>query len=481
MTVAARCPIDLDSLGISGLAADSREVRPGYLFMAVPGARSDGRAFIPDALARGARAILAPVGTAADALPDGVPVFLDEAPRRLFARLAARFFGAQPARAVAVTGTSGKTSVVDFIRQLWRLLGLPAASLGTLGIVAPGLCRSGALTTPDPVELHRDLARLAEAGIERVALEASSHGLDQYRLDGVNVSTGVFTNLSRDHLDYHPDLESYLDAKLGLFRRVMPPGGLAVVNWDDPAGAKAGEAARAAGHNVWRFGQIGHGLEIELEGVEPAHEGQVVTFRLLGRRHRARLPLIGAFQAANALAALGAVVGEGEDAESAAGCLERLRGVRGRLELAARASSGAPVYVDYAHKPAALAAVLKALRPFVRGRLVLVFGAGGDRDRGKRPEMGGVANRLADRAIVTDDNPRSEDPAAIRAAILAACPGAAEIGDREAAIAAGMDGLGPDDALLIAGKGHETSQTVGAETRPFDDRAVARRVAERRA
>ncbi len=478
---AAGCRIDLDALGICGMTADSREVRPGYLFLAVPGANADGRAFIQDALARGARAILAPAGTAVDSLPAGVAVILDEAPRRLFARLAARFFGTQPARVAAVTGTSGKTSVVDFIRQLWRLLGLPAASLGTLGLVAPGHCRAGALTTPDPVELHRDLARLAEAGIDRVALEASSHGLDQHRLDGVKVSTGVFTNLSRDHLDYHPDFESYLDAKLGLFRRVMPPGGLAVVNADDPAGMAAGEAARAAGHDVWHFGRTGPALEIAIERLEPAEEGQVAAFRFLGRRHRVRMPLVGAFQAENALAALGAVAGEREDPHSVVACLEGLSGVRGRLELAARAASGAPVYVDYAHKPGALAAVLEALRPFVRGRLVLVFGAGGDRDPGKRAEMGAVAQRLADRIIVTDDNPRTEDAASIRAAILAACPGAAEIGDRKAAIAAGMDDAGPEDVLLIAGKGHETSQTVGAEVHPFDDRAVARQLAEQAA
>ena len=478
---AAGCRIDLDALGICGMTADSREVRPGYLFLAVPGANADGRAFIPDALARGARAILAPAGTAVDSLPAGVAVILDEAPRRLFARLAARFFGMQPARVAAVTGTSGKTSVVDFIRQLWRLLGLPAASLGTLGLVAPGHCRAGALTTPDPVELHRDLARLAEAGIDRVALEASSHGLDQHRLDGVKVSTGVFTNLSRDHLDYHPDFESYLDAKLGLFRRVMPPGGLAVVNADDPAGMAAGEAARAAGHDVWHFGRTGPALDIAIERLEPAEEGQVAAFRFLGRRHRVRMPLVGAFQAENALAALGAVAGEREDPHSVVACLEGLSGVRGRLELAARTASGAPVYVDYAHKPGALAAVLEALRPFVRGRLVLVFGAGGDRDPGKRAEMGAVAQRLADRIIVTDDNPRTEDAASIRAAILVACPGAAEIGDRKAAIAAGMDDAGPGDVLLIAGKGHETSQTVGTQVHPFDDRAVARQLAERAA
>ncbi len=476
---AAGCRIDLDALGIRGLTADSREVRPGYLFMAVPGARADGRAFIADALARGAGAILAPAGTAAEGVPDSVPVIFDESPRRLFARLAARFFGIQPERMAAVTGTSGKTSVVDFIRQLWRLLGLPAASLGTLGIVAPDRCRAGALTTPDPVQLHRELARLAEAGIERVALEASSHGLDQYRLDGVEVSTGVFTNLSRDHLDYHPDLESYLDAKLGLFRRVMAPGGLAVVNADDPAGEAAGEAAHAAGHKVWRFGQGRPGLEIDIERVEPDGERQIVAFRLLGRRHRVRMPFIGAFQASNALAALGAVAGDRADPHSVVPCLEELCGVRGRLELAARTPAGAPIYVDYAHKPGALAAVLEALRPSVRGRLVLAFGAGGDRDPGKRAEMGAVAHRLADMAIVTDDNPRTEDPAAIRAAILAGCPGASEIGDRKAAIAAGIDRLGPDDALLIAGKGHETGQTVGAEVRPFDDGAVARQLAER--
>ncbi len=480
MSAAGRL-IDLDALDIRGMTADSRDVRPGYLFMAVPGARTDGRTFIPDAIAKGARAILAPVGTAADALPAGVTVILDETPRRLFARLAARFFGAQPAKTVAVTGTSGKTSVVDFIRQLWRLLGLPAASLGTLGLVAPGLCRAGALTTPDPVALHRDLARLAEAGVDHAAMEASSHGLDQHRLDGVNVSTGVFTNLSRDHLDYHPDFESYLEAKLGLFRRVMPPGGFAVVNADDPAGLTAGEAARAAGHDVWRFGRTGPALDIAIERLELAEEGQVVSFRFLGRRHRVRLPFIGAFQAENALAALGAVAGERDDPHAVVACLEDLHSVRGRLELAAHAPSGAPVYVDYAHKPGALAAALEALRPFVRGRLVLVFGAGGDRDAGKRPEMGAVAHRLADRIIVTDDNPRREDAAAIRAAILAACPGAEEIGDRKAAIAAGMERLGPRDALLVAGKGHEASQIVGVEAHPFDDRAVARQLAERAA
>ena len=370
--------------------------------------------------------------------------------------------------------------MVDFIRQLWHLLGFPAASLGTLGLIAPGMRRAGALTTPDPVQLHRDLAQLAEAGIDRVALEASSHGLDQYRLDGVRVSTAVFTNFSRDHLDYHADLERYLDAKLGLFRRVMAPGGLAVVNADDPAGAKAGAAARAAGQTVWRFGRSGQASEIEIEDIEPAADGQIVSFRLFGRPHRTRLPFTGEFQAFNALAALGAIAAEDHDPDTAAACLEGLHGVRGRLELAARTRSGAPVYVDYAHKPGALAAALEALRPSVHGRLVVVFGAGGDRDAGKRGQMGAVADRLADLAIVTDDNPRTEDPAAIRAAVLSACPGALEIPDREQAIAAGMESLGADDALLVAGKGHETSQIEGGVVRPFDDRAVARRLAERR-
>jgi len=474
MTPATECRIDLDALGITGLAADSRKVRPGYLFMAVPGARADGRAFAADAAARGARAILAPVGTAPDSLPDGVAVVLDETPRRAFARLAARFFGAQPARTAAVTGTSGKTSVVDFIRQLWRLLGLPAASLGTLGLIAPGMRRAGALTTPDPVQLHRDLARLAEAGIDRVALEASSHGLDQHRLDGVRVSTAVFTNFSRDHLDYHASLEDYLNAKLGLFRRVLTPGGVAVINADDPAGERVDAAARAAGHTVWRFGRSGRASEIAIESIEPAADGQAVSFRLFGRPHRTRLAFAGEFQALNALAALAAVAAEERDPDTAAACLEGLRGVRGRLELAARTRSGAPIYVDYAHKPGALAAALEALRPSVQGRLIVVLGAGGDRDPGKRGEMGAVADRLADLAIVTDDNPRTEDPAAIRAAILSACPGAVEIADRKEAIAAGIDSLRAEDALLVAGKGHETSQIEGAESRPFDDRAVAR-------
>ncbi len=478
---AAECPLDLAALGVTGLAADSREVRPGDLFLAVPGARADGRAFIAEALARGARAVLAPEDTPAMALPEGVALLRHETPRRLFARLAARLSGAQPAVIAAVTGTSGKTSVVEFIRQLWGLLGAPAASLGTLGLRAPGACRAGSLTTPDPVRLHRELARLAGEGIDRLALEASSHGLDQYRLDGVRVSTGVFTNLSRDHLDYHPDLESYLEAKLGLFRRVMTPGGLAVANGDDPAGEAAADAARAAGHDVLRFGRPGAGNAIEIEEAAPGEGGQLLRFRFRGARRRVRLALIGAFQARNALAALGAVAGRCADAGPAMDRLEALKGVRGRLEFAARAPSGAPVYVDYAHKPGALAAALEALRPALRGRLAVVFGAGGDRDPGKRAEMGRVAARLADRVIVTDDNPRSEDPARIRAAILAGCPGAVEIADRADAIAAGVEGLGAGDALLIAGKGHETGQIVGERVQPFDDRAVAREAAGWRA
>ena len=463
----------LGDVDISGLTADSRNVEPGFLFAALPGSRLDGRAFIADAVARGAVAVLAPTGTAAP--DDGarpIELLTDDNPRRRLTLLAARFYRHQPATVVAVTGTNGKTSVVEFARQIWARLGRKAASLGTLGVSAPGFAAGPGLTTPDPVELHRLLAALAEAGVEYAAIEASSHGLEQFRLDGVRLSAAAFTNLGRDHLDYHRDMDAYLGAKRRLFEHLLPADAPAVLNADAPEFEALSGACHDAGHEVVSYGRAGTSLR--LVDVTPLADGQRLVLEVFGRTYDTRLPLVGEFQAANALAALGLVTACGADADPAVAALARLTGARGRLELVAHHRDGAAVYVDYAHTPDALESVLRALRPHVAGRLAVVFGAGGDRDAGKRPLMGAAVARLADRALVTDDNPRGEDPAAIRAEVLAACPGAEEIGDRGEAIRAGIAGLGPDDALLIAGKGHEQGQIVGARTLPFDDAEVAR-------
>jgi len=465
---------------IVGLSADSRAVRPGYLFAALPGARADGRAFIGEAIRRGAVAILAPPGTALDPAEPAIPLITDNNPRRRLALMAARFYGRQPKVVAAVTGTNGKTSVAEFTRQIWRHLGLPAASLGTLGVRAPDREEPLALTTLDPVALHRLLAELAEAGLDHLAFEASSHGLDQYRLDGVRVTAAAFTNLSRDHLDYHPDMESYLAAKARLFTTVMAPGGTAVLNADAPEWPALRALCQGRGHRVIGYGKAAHAVRgLRLDEVTPRPDGLELAASLFGRAQRARLGLIGAFQAWNALAALGLAIACGADARAAWAALPGLEGAPGRLQHVGDSTKGGAVYVDYAHTPGALETVLEAIRPHVRGRLLAVFGCGGDRDHGKRPLMGAVAARLADRAIVTDDNPRSEDPAAIRSAILAACPGAREIGDRGQAIRAGIAELGPGDVLVIAGKGHERGQIVGPETIPFDDAEVARRAIER--
>ena len=460
------------SIEISGVTADSRAVVPGALFAALPGSRADGRQFIADAVARGAAALLLPNDASVPALPRPVAVLRDANPRRRLALLAARFYGAQPRTVVAVTGTSGKTSTVDFTRQIWTQLGRRAASLGTLGIVTPEQRIDGALTTPDPVALHKQLAELAQAGIDHLAMEASSHGLDQFRLDGVRVTAAAFTNLARDHLDYHPTMEAYLAAKQRLFAELLVDGSSAVLNADAPEFAALAAACRKRSLRVLGYGR--NGGDIRLAQTQPIASGQHITVDLLGRRHEIDFPLAGEFQAMNALAALGLVIAGGEDAEKAFPALATLTGVRGRLERVATHPNGAAIYVDYAHKPGALEAVLTILRPHARGRLVVVFGCGGDRDRGKRPQMGAIAERLADRVIVTDDNPRSESPAAIRAEILAAAPHALEIGDRAEAIRQAIIGLEPGDLLVIAGKGHETYQIVGDRTLPFDDASVAR-------
>ncbi len=455
---------------ISAITADSRKVVPGALFFALSGSKDDGRRYVAEALARGAAAIVAATAEGIEA--GAVPVIAATDPRRALALAAARWFGAQPDTVVAVTGTNGKTSVASFTRQIWESLGQPAAAIGTLGVTTAAGDAPLGVTTPDPVVLHQVLSDLAGRGIRHAAMEASSHGLDQRRLDGVRLSAGAFTNLTRDHLDYHHDFDSYLAAKRRLFDTLLPPGAPAVVNQAGEPGAAIARAARAAGLRLVTVG--GEGADIALLRRQPTTAGQALRISLFGTVFDVEMPLAGDFQAANVLVALGLVVSTGGDAAAAVGAVTALKGVPGRLELAGVHGSGAPVFVDYAHTPDALERVLAALRPHVERRLVVVFGCGGDRDPGKRPEMGRIAARLADRVIVTDDNPRSEEPAAIRAAILAASPGAVEIGDRTAAIAAALSDLSAGDVVVVAGKGHEQGQIVKGETRPFDDRAVVR-------
>ncbi len=457
---------------ISGLTADSRQVVEGYLFAALPGSRVDGRDFIPQALAQGAKAVLAPEGTELPAKAESVALITDPNPRRRLALIAARFFERQPATAVTVTGTNGKTSVASFTIQIWQALGRDAASLGTLGLQPPRPDAPASLTTPDPVELHRCLASLARDHVDHVVLEASSHGLDQYRLDGIRVSAAAFTNLTRDHLDYHGTMEAYLAAKLRLFTELLQADGTAVVNIDDPAGLQVAEACRTRGLKLLTYGRGASDLQL-LEQI-PTATGQDLKLCLQGKDLSVSLGVVGAFQADNVLAALGLVMAGGVAPEKAAATLEKLGGVPGRLELVGETAAGGHVYVDFAHTPDALETVLKALRPHTRGKLCVVVGCGGDRDRGKRPQMGEISVRLADKATITDDNPRSEDPAAIRREMLAAAPGAQEIGDRGVAIATAVAALGSGDVLVIAGKGHETGQIVGGQVLPFDDRDVAR-------
>lgn len=462
---------------ITGLTADSRQVQPGYLFAALAGQKADGTAFIDDALARGAAAVLTEPGPDLSHLrgPHGSVAVLTAAnPRLALARMAARFYGNQPAHIAAVTGTNGKTSVAVFTRQLWAALGHRAGSLGTLGLDAPGFAPRPGLTTPDPVTLHAVLAELALGGVDHLAMEASSHGLHQYRLDGVRVSAAGFTNLSRDHLDYHGTMEAYLEAKARLFADVLSDGGVAVLNKDDKTFATLDALCDEAGHPVISYG--GPGADVAL--LEHRVDGlrQVVTLDVLGHRETVALDLVGAWQVQNALCALGLVITETPGrADRAVAALHGLRGAPGRMELAGRRDDGAVVYVDYAHTPDALENALASLRPHVAGRLLVVFGCGGDRDAGKRAPMGAIAAKCADVAYLTDDNPRTEDPAAIRAQVREGCPHAVEIGDRTEAIHAAVEALKPSDVLLIAGKGHETVQIVGEDRLPFDDRAEARR------
>ena len=456
---------------ILSLTADSRSVRPGALFAALSGTRTDGAGFISDAIARGAAAVLLRSGADAT-LPEGVARLQAPEPRQAFARLAARFWGPQPGTVVAVTGTSGKTSVAEFARQIFHALGHRAASLGTLGVVKAGATSYGALTTPDPVTLHRTLAELAAEGITHLALEASSHGLDQHRLDGVAISAAAFTNLGRDHLDYHPSEAAYLKAKLRLLTELLPPAGTAVVHADAAHAASALAAARAAGRQVATVGKAA-GATLQLEAQRPVGFGQQLRVRHGTGAWELCLPLIGEYQASNALLAAALVMATGEPADRTLAALEQLRGVKGRLEIVGRVRGGL-IVIDYAHKPDALSAALAALRPFAPGRIICVFGCGGDRDKGKRRIMGRIASEFADSVIITDDNPRSEPAAAIRAEIAAGAPGAREIGDRAEAIKAGVRLLGSGDVLLIAGKGHETGQIIGPTVVPFSDHEAVR-------
>lgn len=469
---------DIDGLEISGITADSRAVKPGFLFAALPGTQADGRRFVAGAKEKGAAAVLAPPGPGPDGSPDaashGLPAIIDPNPRRRLALMAARFYGAQPETVAAVTGTNGKSSVAVFTRQLWAAAGKAAASLGTLGITTPDHDEFLALTTLDPVELHRVLAEVAKDGVTHLALEASSHGLEQHRLDGVEIAAGAFTNLSRDHLDYHATMDAYLAAKAELFARVMHADGTAVLNADVAEYGPLAEICTGRGIKVIPYGKTATDDGLVLASASPTTSGIDLVCKVAGESVEVHLPLVGGFQAMNALCALGLAIADGADPQDTAAALATLKGARGRMEHVASGPRGGAIYVDYAHTPDALSTVLNAIRPHVSGKLIVAFGAGGDRDPGKRAMMGEIASLHADVAIVTDDNPRSETPADIRAAIMTACPDATEIGGRAEAIAYGVSLLEDGDVFVIAGKGHEQGQTVGDTVLPFDDATVAR-------
>jgi UDP-N-acetylmuramoyl-L-alanyl-D-glutamate--2,6-diaminopimelate ligase len=456
---------------VTGLSVDSRQVKPGHLFAALPGTKVHGGEFIQYALRMGAAAILTDAEGARIARTElarsDAALVVAEDPRQALAYTAALWFGAQPGVVVAVTGTNGKTSVASFTRQIWQLLGREAANMGTTGVEG-AYTAPMTHTTPEPITLHRLLAEMARAGVTHAAMEASSHGLAQRRLDGVQLTAAAFTNFSQDHLDYHASFDEYFAAKAGLFSRVLPEEGTAVINLDDPRGPEMAEIAQARGQSVITVGRS-DAAELRLLAQRFDATGQEIRFDWQGKAHHARLALIGGFQAENVLAAAALAIASGEEPAHVFDALPDLTTVRGRMQLAATRDNGAAVFVDYAHTPDALETALRALRPHVMGRLVVVFGAGGDRDRGKRPLMGKAAAEYADVAFVTDDNPRSEDPAAIRAEVLAGCPEATEVADRAEAILRGVDALGPGDALLVAGKGHETGQIVGDDVFPFDD------------
>jgi UDP-N-acetylmuramoyl-L-alanyl-D-glutamate--2,6-diaminopimelate ligase len=483
---------DIGDINITGVGSDSREAGPGFLFVAVAGSRADGRDYAAAAADAGAAAILTderPLDAALEAIAaDGVPVLTTQTPRRELALASARLWTRQPGMVAAVTGTNGKTSTVDFLRQIWRRATWEAASIGTLGLQGPDPQRMQgriiglpSLTTPDAPSLHAALQPLTGVGVTHLALEASSHGLEQHRLDGLKMHVAAFTNLSRDHLDHHPDMEAYFAAKARLFTELLLPGGSAVINIDDPFGARLAATLRDADpcrHVVLTIGRDA-AADFRIAGILPTDFGLDVTVRHDGEDYRIPMALAGSFQAMNALTAAVMAHASGLPIHDTLWALPYVTGAEGRMQLVTGHPTGARVIVDYAHTPDALESVLKALRPEARGRLALVFGAGGERDTGKRPLMGRVAHEHADLVWVTDDNPRSEDPAAIRSDILEACPNAVEIADRGAAIAAAMADVGDGDVLLIAGKGHESFQLVGDETLPFSDSSVARNAIKR--
>jgi len=462
-------PAEAAALEITGLALDSRKVQPGDLFAALPGVKTDGRNFIPMAVEKGAVAVLAPRGTDAP-----VPVIeADDTPGAL-AAMAARFYSHQPDVIAAVTGTNGKSSTVEFLRQIWASAGHEAACLGTLGVTrASGRTEVG-YTTPDAIALHRSLNALVDDGVTHLAMEASSHGLKQRRMDGVRVTAAAFTNLTQDHLDYHPDFEDYFASKVRLFNALSEAGSPAVIWMDNDWAPRVAEACRAAGLEVIEAGWRGRDLAVS--EILPHAASQEVSFTWRGAERRVDLPLIGEFQTSNALVAAALAIATGVEPDVAFVALNNLTGVAGRLQQVGQAANGAPILLDFAHTPDGLDHLLRAARPHTRGRIHLVFGAGGDRDPSKREKMGAVAAKLADRIVVTDDNPRSEEPAVIRAAILKGCPGAEEIGDRESAIRAGIECLEAGDVLLIAGKGHETGQIVGDRVIPFDEPSIVQRI-----
>jgi UDP-N-acetylmuramoyl-L-alanyl-D-glutamate--2,6-diaminopimelate ligase len=457
-------PAGAERVDVVGVSSDSRNVRPGFVFVAIAGSKADGARYIADAVAKGAVAVVA--GAETELENSSIPVLRAANARRTLSLMASRFYDAQPETVVAVTGTSGKTSVAEFTRQIFTALGHKSASLGTIGLVSPDGGVYGSLTTPDPVALHQTLSRLAKDGITHLAFEASSHGLDQHRLDGVKIKAAAFTNLGRDHLDYHPTMEAYLTAKLRLFRELLPPEGVAVINADASEASAVRSVVEQAGRRMITVGRAGETLKLQRLVREGFAQRMLVNYE--GRVFDVRLPLLGEYQASNALVAAGLAIATGESAGRVLPALQSLKGVKGRLEIVGDARGGLAV-VDYAHKPEALAAALDALRPFATGRLICVMGCGGDRDKGKRPIMGAIAVEKADVVIVTDDNPRTEDPAAIRGEILAGAKGAREIGDRAQAIAAAVAMLGEGDVVIVAGKGHETGQLVGDKILPFSD------------
>ena len=469
----ADAPADMAMREVAGLTADSRAVKPGFVFFAMPGARADGLSYAQAAINAGAMAVVAE--RAPGQALQGAPLILTANVRAALSAAAARFHPAQPATIVAVTGTSGKTSVAAFTRQIWAQLGLRAAALGTTGVITPDGETYGSLTTPDPVTLHQTLDKLAHHGVTHLAMEASSHGLDQRRLDGVRLSAAGFTNLSRDHLDYHPDLDAYLAAKLRLFEALLQPGQPAVVDADSDVAARVIAACAARGLRVLTTGARGDFLKLVSAQARPA--STLLRMDCDGATYDVELPLAGAFMASNALVAAGLCIASGSPVAAVLQSLTHLQGAPGRLEKIGE-RHGAPVFVDYAHKPDALEKVLAALRPLAAGRLIVVLGCGGDRDAGKRPIMGEIASRLADVVIVTDDNPRSEQPATIRAAILAAAPGAMDVADRAEAIVAAVRMAREGDVVVVAGKGHETGQIVGDQVLPFSDHQAVRAALE---